>query len=58
MQTIKLIKDTLKAILLDDLKASKIMSRELFEETARDHGFVPESATREIKFVGLSGVGE
>jgi hypothetical protein len=49
MHTIQLIRESLKAILLDDLKASKIMSRELLEETAREHGFVPESATRAFR---------
>lgn len=51
MHTIKLIRETLKAILLDDLKASKIMDRIEAEETAREHGFAAESATRAFRSV-------
>ena len=49
---IKIIRESLKAILFDCLKASKIMSRELLEETARENGYVPESATRCLRADG------
>lgn len=35
MQKIKIIRETLKGILLDELKASKKLSREAVEEIAR-----------------------
>lgn len=46
---IKIIRETLKALLLDELQASKKLSREAIEEIARDHGYVPESATRAFR---------
>lgn len=56
MSKIKIIQETLKAILLDELKASKKLSREQVEELARDHGYVPESATRALRSTKGSGV--
>jgi hypothetical protein len=56
MHKIKIIRETLKGILLDELKASKKLSREQVEEIARDHGYVPESATRCLRSTGGQGV--
>lgn len=56
MSKIKLIRETLKSILLDELKASKKLSREAVEEIARDHGYVPESATRVLRADRGTGV--
>lgn len=46
MQKVKIIQETLKSILLDEIKVSKKLSREDVEEIARENGYVPESATR------------
>lgn len=56
MSKIKIIRETLKSILLDELKARRIMSREEVEELACDHGYVRESATRSLRATGDKAV--
>jgi hypothetical protein len=56
MHKIKIIRETLKGILLDELKSRKMMSREEVEETAVDYGYVPESATRCFRSTNGQGV--
>lgn len=48
---VKIIRESLRSLLLDELKASKILTRKEFENIAEEHGYVPESATRVFRDV-------